>query len=215
MALKLYYHPLSSYCWKALIALYENDTPFEPVFVNLGDEKSRADFLAIWPMGKFPVLQDDARKHVVPESSIVIEYLAQHYPGASKLVPGDPDAARQVRMRDRFFDLHIHNHVQKVVGDRIRPAGRKDPQGVDDARAQMRTALSLVEEEIGKGWAMGDSYTMADVSASPALFYANKLTPLADAFPKTHAYLEQLQTRPSFARTLKEAEPYFQYFPTE
>ena len=26
MSLTLHYHPLSSFCWKALIALYENDT---------------------------------------------------------------------------------------------------------------------------------------------------------------------------------------------
>jgi glutathione S-transferase len=214
MTLKLYYHPLSSYCWKALIALYENDTPFEPVFVDLGDAKSRADFLAIWPIGKFPVLRDERRNALIPESSIIVEYLAQHYPGTSKLVPEEMDAARQVRMRDRFFDMHIHTHVQKIVGDRIRAAGRKDPQGVEDARAQMRTALSLVEAEIGSGWAMGDRYSMADVSASPALYYADKVMTLAD-FPKTAAYLERLKTRSSFARTLKEAEPYFQYFPTE
>ncbi|HEY1708727.1 MAG TPA: glutathione S-transferase family protein [Rhizomicrobium sp.] len=214
MTLKLYYHPLSSFCWKALIALYETGTPFEPVFVDLGDAKSRADFLAVWPIGKFPVLQDEARDHLVPESSIIIEYLAQHYPGSSKLLPHDQDAARQVRMRDRFFDLHIHTPTQKIVGDRIRPADRKDPQGVDDARALIRTALSIVEEGVGSGWAMGDNYTMADISASPALFYADKLKALED-FPKTQGYLERLKTRPSFARTLKEAEPYFQFFPKE
>jgi glutathione S-transferase len=29
MSLTLHMHPLASYCWKVLIALYENDTPFE------------------------------------------------------------------------------------------------------------------------------------------------------------------------------------------
>ncbi len=29
MSLTLHYHPLSSFCWKVLIGLYENDTPFE------------------------------------------------------------------------------------------------------------------------------------------------------------------------------------------
>jgi glutathione S-transferase len=215
MTLKLYYHPLSSFCWKALIALYENDTPHEKVLVNLGDEASRAEFLAVWPIGKFPVLEDTARDWMVPESSIIIEYLAQHYPGSSKLVPDDADAARQVRMRDRFFDLNLHIHMQKVTGDRIRPKESKDPYGVADAKRQMRTALAIIEADGGDGWAMGDTYTMADVAASPALFYSDKIMPLAGEFPKTHAYLERLKARPSFARTLKEAEPYFQYFPTE
>jgi len=213
MTIKLYYHPLSSYCWKALIALYENATPFDPVLVDLGEETSRAAFYKLWPIGKFPVIEDKARNWMVPESSIVIEYLAQHYPGPVALVPADPDAARQVRMRDRFFDLHIHNHMQKITGDRLRPAGAKDPFGVEQARAQMRTALGLVESDVGEGWLMGEAFTMADCAAAPALFYADKVAPLAEEFPKTAAYLARLKIRPSFARVLEEAGPYFHLFP--
>ena len=46
MALTLYFHPLSSFCQKALIALYENGTPFTPQKVDLMDEKESADFQA-------------------------------------------------------------------------------------------------------------------------------------------------------------------------
>jgi glutathione S-transferase len=216
MTLRLHYHPLSSYCWKALIALYESGTPFEKVFVDLGKPEDRAKFLALWPIGKFPVLEDKARDWLVPESSIIIEYVAQHYPGQSTLLPADPDAARQVRMRDRFFDLHIHNQMQKIVGDRLRPAGEKDPSGVAQARTLMQTACTLVESEIGTRWAMGgDAFTMADCAALPALFYADRVQALAPAFPKTAAYLERLRQRPSVARVLKEAEPYFAMFPKE
>jgi glutathione S-transferase len=216
VSLKLYYHPLSSFCWKALIALYENGTPFEPVLVNLGDAKDREAFYKLWPVGKFPVLEDTARDWFVPESSIIVEYLAQHYPGASQLCPTDPDRARQVRMRDRFFDLNIHIHMQKITGDRLRPTGQRDPFGVAQARAAIHTALTMVEGDIAqKTWAMGDAFSMADCSAAPALFYADKLAPFAGTFPNTLAYLERLKTRPSFARTLKEAEPYFHMFPQE
>ncbi|HEX5264298.1 MAG TPA: glutathione S-transferase N-terminal domain-containing protein, partial [Phenylobacterium sp.] len=65
MALTLYYHPLSSYCWKALIALYEADVAFEPRMVNLGDPADRAAFAAVWPLAKFPVLRDDERGRTV------------------------------------------------------------------------------------------------------------------------------------------------------
>jgi len=214
MTIKLYYHPLSSFCWKALIALYENDTPHDKVLVNLGEEKSRADFLKVWPIGKFPVIVDTVRDWMVPESTTIIEYLAQHHPGKSKLVPDDADPARQVRLRDRFFDNYIHIQMQKVTGDRLRARGEKDPTGVTQARAQIRTAYAIVEADIGDKWAMGDAYTMADVSASPSLYYGNLVEPLT-AFPKTAKYLERLKARPSFARTLQEAEPYFQFFPKE
>ncbi len=213
MTLRLHYHPLSSYCWKVLIALYEAGAPFEPMFVDLGKAADREAFYKLWPIGKFPVLEDTARDWMVPESSIIIEYLDRHHGG--KLIPADADRARQVRMRDRFFDLHIHAHMQKITGDRLRPAGGKDPLGVEQARAQMRTALTLVESDIGEGWLMGETFTLADCAAAPALFYADKVSPLAPEFPKTTAYLERLKARPSFARTLKEAEPYFGMFPKE
>ena len=60
MSLKLYFHPLSSFCWKVLIALYENDTPFEPHIVDLGNEAESAAFKEIWSIRKFPVLRDES-----------------------------------------------------------------------------------------------------------------------------------------------------------
>ena len=213
MVLRLHYHPLSSFCWKVLVALYENDTPFEPVFVDLSKQADRDAFYKLWPIGKFPVIEDTAREWMVPESNIIIEYLDQHYPGRTRLVPADPDLARQVRMRDRFFDLYVQTPMQKVVGDRLRPDDHKDPLGVEQARAQLRTALALVESDIGNAWVMGDAFTMADCAAAPALHYADRINPLAGEFPKTLAYLDRLRARPSFARVLREAEPYAHMFP--
>ena len=219
MSLTLHFHPLSSFCHKVLIALYENDTPFAPKLVNLQDDGERAAFHKLWPIGKFPVLRDHARDRTVPESSIIIEYLDQHYPGKTKFIPTDVDIARQTRMRDRFFDLHIHMPMQKIVGDRLRPADKKDSHGVDDARTRMATALGMLEQDMASRdiaktpWATGNAFTMADCAAAPALFYAGKITPLLPAFPNVAAYLERLKQRPSYARALKEAEPYFQFFP--
>jgi glutathione S-transferase len=214
MSLKLYFHPLASFCWKALIALYENDTPFEPHVVDLVNETSRAEFKKIWPIGKFPVLRDDARDVTVPESSIIIEYLSQHYPGRSQLVPTDADLARQTRLRDRFYDLYVHEPMQKIVGDRLRPPGKNDPHGVEQARTQLQTAYGMIDREMAaKTWAMGDAFTMADCAAAPALFYANKVLPFDGTHKNAAAYLGRLMKRPSFARTVKEAQPYFALFP--
>src|SRR5262245_38835068 len=102
MSLTLYFHPLASFCHKALIALYENAVPFEPIIVNLGDAASRAAFEAVWPMAKMPVLRDHARDRTVAESTIVIEYLDSYYPGGTRFVPTDSDRAWQTRMWDRF-----------------------------------------------------------------------------------------------------------------
>jgi glutathione S-transferase len=215
-SLTLHFHPLSSFCHKALIALYENGTPFTPQVVNLMDEGERTAFRKLWPIGKFPVLRDDARGATVPESSVLIEYLDLHYPGATRFIPSDAEAAREVRLRDRFFDLYIHLPMQKIVGDRLRPADKKDPHGVAEARVQIKTALDMVENGmLGEPWAIGDEFTLADCAAAPSLFYADKVQPFGATHPRAAAYLARLKQRPSYARALKEAEPYSKFFPQE
>jgi glutathione S-transferase len=214
MPLKLYYHPLSSYCHKVLIALYEIGTPFEAQIVNLGDPKERADFVKLWPIGKFPVIRDEAKGQTIPESSPIIEYLARHYPGSAALVPQDAELAWQVRAKDRFLDLYVHNEMQKVVGDRLRPADSKDPFGVKQARDRIATCYDMLERDLAsKAWIAGDMFTMADCSAAPALFYANKVQPFEATHPNLKAYFGRLLERPSYKRTLEEAKPYFHMFP--
>jgi glutathione S-transferase len=215
MSLILYYHPLSSFCWKALIALYDAEVVFEPRIVDLGDETSRAAFLAVWPMGKFPVLGDPDRRMTVPESSIVVEYLAQHHPGAAALIPADPELALEARLRDRILDNYVHLPMQVVVGNRLRPPGQRDAVGVEQARAQIRRAYDLLESLMtGREWAVGETFTLADCAALPALFYGDRIEPMA-AWSNLMGYLERLKARPSVARVLAEAAPYFHLFPEE
>jgi glutathione S-transferase len=215
MSLTLHFHPLASYCHKALIALYENDTPFTPNLVNLGDEHERAALLKLWPIGKFPVLCDDARDQTVPESTVIIEYLDRNYPGRTRFIPAEADLALQTRLRDRFYDLYVHEPMQRIVGDRMRPQGSKDPQGVEEARARLRTAYRMIDQEMApRTWAVGDDFGLADCAAAPALFYANEVLPF-EGHTNLAAYFDRLKGRPSYARVLKEAEPYFAMFPRE
>jgi len=212
MSLALYYHPLSSFCWKVLVALHETDTPFEPRLVNLGDPAQKAAFEAVWPLAKFPVLRDDGRDLTIPESSIIIEHLAQTVPGAASLLPADPGRALQVRLLDRLIDSYIHLPFQRVVADRLRPPGQRDPTGVEQAKAQIRAGYDLVAPMIAGPWAMGRTFTMADCAALPSLFYADYAAPLVD-WPELVDYLERLKARPAVARVLNDAEPWWQYFP--
>jgi glutathione S-transferase len=214
MSLTLHYHPLASFCWKALIALYENDTPFEPHLVDFGDPASRAAFEKLWPLAKMPVLRDEARGETIPEATIIIEYLARHHPGRAELIPSDPDRARRVRLADRIYDSYVHEPMQKIVTDTLRPPGKSDPHGVELAKAQIATAYDMIEREMAAGrWPAGDGFTLADCSACPALFYADTVVPLGEGQKTLSAYLDRLMARPSFARVLDEARPYFKFFP--
>jgi glutathione S-transferase len=213
MSLKLHYHPLASYCWKALIALYEHEIEFDRQIVDLADPAQHAALRKISPFTKFPALEDRAKGRVITESTLIIEYLARHYPGRVTLVPADPDAAFDVRRLDRFFDLYVHEHMQKIVGDKIRPEGKQDPFGVEQARATLATAYDVLERELGsQPWAAGDTFSLADCAAAPALYYANRVAPFGD-HPRLAAYLERLHARASFARTFEEAQPYMKLFP--
>lgn len=214
MSLTLHYHPLASFCWKALVGLYELGIPFEKHLVDLGDPDARAAFARLWPLAKFPVLRDDARGRTVPESTILLEYVDRRSDASTPLIPRDPERALECRLRDRLFDACVHAPVQKIVGDRLRHAETRDALGVEQARAQLETAYALLEEQRSEGpWAMGADFTLADCAAMPALYYANEVAPFEGRWKKLTAYLEHLKRRASVARVLDEARPYFHMFP--
>jgi len=214
MSLTLYSHPLASFCHKVLIALYENGTPFRAETVDLGDPGSAAAHIERWPVGKMPVLFDAAAKRVIPETSIIIEYLQAHYPGPVTLLPEDPEARLQARLWDRFFDLYVNVPVGKIVIDRIRPEGQSDAYGVAEARRLLDTAYGMIEGQMAAHrWASGDDFTLADRAAAPALFYAAIVQPFGDTQHHLARYLEQLLERPSVQRVIAEARPYFSIFP--
>jgi glutathione S-transferase len=208
----LYAHPFSSYCQKALIALYENETPFE--FLLLSDENPDLlqAFSALWPIRRFPVLVDDDR--MVVEASIIIEHLALHHPGPVRLIPQDPRRALDVRMMDRFFDNYVFTPQQKIVLDSMRDPQARDPLGVAEARRMLETAYGWLDQTMaGRAWASGDDFSLADCAAAPALFYADWTHPIAESFANVHAYRRRLLARPSFARAVDEARPYRPLFP--
>lgn len=214
MSLTLYSHPLASFCHKVLIALYENGTPFRAETVDLGDPGSAAAHIGRWPVGKMPVLFDGGAKRVIPETSIIIEYLQAHYPGPVMLLPADTEARLQARLWDRFFDLYVNVPVGKIVTDRIRPEGQSDPYGVAEARRLLDTAYGMIEGQMAAHrWAVGDDFTLADCAAAPSLFYASIIQPFGDSQSHLARYFEDLLGRPSVKRVIAEARPYFSIFP--
>lgn len=208
MSLELFGHPFSSYTWKALIALYEAGTPF--TFRNIaGNEfpENEAAFLEHWPVGKFPLLVDDGLP--IMESSIIIEHVAP------ALVPDDREQAREVRMLDRIFDNQVMTPMQAIVAEHI-PFIVESP---DEKRiARSRAALDKIypwlnDRLSGRTWATGETFTMADCSGAPSLFYADWVQPIPDELQALKAYRARVLSRPSVARVVDEARPYRKLFP--
>ena len=209
MSLVLHFHPLSSYCHKVLIGLYERGTPFEARVLDLS--QTADEFAAMWPTAKIPLLVDGER--VVPETSIQLEYLDAKYPGPPML-PADAEARLEARLWDRLFDQYVMTPMQKIVADRMRAEGEKDPRGGENARAMLQMAYGLIDGHMaGRTWAAGEAFSLADCAAAPALFYAGIVEPWGEEQSELAAYFERLLARPSVARTLTEARPFFEYFP--
>ena len=211
MSLLLHYHPLSSFCHKVLIALYENATPFE--FRCVWPESAHtAEWLRRWPLRKFPLLLDGERQFV--ETSIIIEHLQLAHPGEVRLLPADPAAALGVRFLDRFFDLHVMNAMQHAVDGALTgdPVKRSDGRAI--AEDKLERAYAWLEGELaGRTWATGDDFTLADCAAAPSLFYADWTHPIGAGYPVLRAYRSRLLARPSFARAVDEARPFRPLFP--
>jgi len=212
-ALTLHYHPLSSYCHKVLIALDELSIEAERHVLNLGDPAERSAFLALWPTGKMPLLVDQGR--AVPETSIIIEHLQRHHAGAGRtLIPHEPEAALQVRLWDRLCDLYVMTPMQALTADLLRPEDARDPLGVAKARENLASSYAMLDSQLAaKTWLTGDAFSMADCAAAPALFYAVTYVPIGPERKHLAAYFDRLMDRPSVARAIAEARPWFKFYP--
>jgi glutathione S-transferase len=209
--MELFYHPLSSYSWKALIALYERDIPF--TCKMLEEPGVAAQWMDLWPIARFPVLRDGDR--IVAEASIIVEYLDRKGTGPFMPIPADPDEALEARLMDRLFDNYVMGPLQTAVSEKIRPPhANRDPWGVDQARAMLAKAYDLIEARIAeRAWAAGPAFSLADCAAAPSLFYADHILPFRASHPALGAYMARLEARPSVARVIEEMRPWFHHFP--
>ena len=210
MSLELFGHPFSSYTWKALIPLWADGTPFE--FRQVPEnETNYAELKRIWPFGKFPVLVD--KGEVIAEVTCIIEHLQAHHRGPNVWIP-EGDLGRRVRFLDRFFDLYVQGNMQPSVNHALRPDGMGDAYGAEQGLKNLRIAYDWLEANLpDSGWAAGETFTLADCAAAPALFYADWIDEISDARPKLKAYRARLLAHPAVARAVDEARPYRSYFP--
>jgi glutathione S-transferase len=206
----LYGHPFSSYTWKALIALYANNTPFEVRAVDAEFPQHVAAVQAASPLGKFPLLVDgDAQ---IFEATAIVEYLHVHHPGPEMLIPADPAAAVMVRMLDRVFDMYVMTPMQVVVGEHLRNPDAPDAARIAEAKAQLRKSYAWLE-----GWLdyypPSDHITLIECAAAPSLFYADWIEQIGDAHPRLNTWRAHLLKLPAVAQCIDDARPFRDNFP--
>jgi glutathione S-transferase len=217
--LELHGHPFSSYTWKALIALYANETPF--VFREIDPSVPKYDSFTgkAHPSGQFPVLTDgDA---VVVETSAIIEHLAVHHPGPAPLIPADPAAAVVARMLDRVFDQYVMGNMQRIMAayfvDKDDPGAgglRDEPYApeVEAGKAGLRRAYAWLERWISEN-ALPPHVSIVTCAAAPSLFYADWNEPIPPDCPRLAALRAELLALPEVARCVDDARPYRAFYP--
>jgi len=175
-----------------LIAIELLGVEVEKRLLNLGDAAERASHLALWPTGKIPLLVDQSRP--IHETSIMIEYLQRHHARSGlALIPDAPDRALDVRLWDRLFDLYVMTPMQALTADLLRPEAERDARTVAQARDSLSSAYTFMNAHLeGRTWVAGDTFTMADCAAAPALFFAVTYVPLLPQHVHLAAYFERL-----------------------
>lgn len=211
MTLQLFAHPFSSYCWKVQIPLDADGTAYTYRNVDPSNPDAGAEMVRLWPLGKFPVLLDDGE--VVVETTCIIEHLQARHPGPNTWIPAG-EHGRRVRFLDRFFDLHIQGNMQPTVNNAIRAEDQRDPFGAEQGLNKLGIAYDWLEENLPDSeWAAGDSFTLADCAAAPALFYADWIEEIGDGRPRLKAYRARLLAHPAVSKSVEGARPYRHYFP--
>ena len=211
MSLIFYGHPFSSYAQKVLVALHENALAFEHRELQPGDAEADAQWRALWPFRRMPVLVDAGR--TVVESSIIIEHLHLAHRGPVPLLPDNAADALEVRFMDRFFDQHVMTPMQSPVAEALRSDGRRET-ALRESGERLELAYAWLESRLAhRTWAAGDAFSMADCAAAPSLFYADWVHAIGPAYPVVRAYRDRLLARQSFARAVEAARPYRAWFP--
>jgi glutathione S-transferase len=218
VTLQLHGHPFSSYCWKALIALYANGTRFE--FVQMaGDLPLSEQFPGkMHPGGHIPVLVDG--DSIVVEATSIVEHLAVHHPGPAPLIPCDPAQAVVARMMDRVFDNYVMGNMQRVVAahfvSRDKPElGLRETPNEAEAEAgkvRLRQSYGWLEKWLGSN-ELPPHVSLVTCAAAPSLFYADWIEPIPVHCGRLVALLAELLALPAVSRCVEDARPYRPYFP--
>jgi glutathione S-transferase len=129
-----------------------------------GGHIKSAEYLALNPLGKMPVLV--VAGGCVPESEVICEYLEETAGGTPGL-PGTPLERARSRLITRLYDLYVAPHGS-VLFRNLNPA-KRDQAAVDIALAAVVTGFGHLEHFIrAEPFAAGAALSLADAALVPS-----------------------------------------------
>lgn len=195
MTLRLYYHPLSTYSRRVLIALMEKQIAHELMFVDMAARKHRDPaYLAVNPYGRVPTLDHDG--FILYESTAILNYLEAIHPHPALVPPGAQQRAL-VDMHVKLCDLQMTRHAGTIIfPKRFLPKERWDATAIANAKGEIEKHLAILERQLaGKTYLVAEEFTLADICYVPFL----EFLPLMEVAPPpaVAAWTERLLSRPS------------------
>jgi glutathione S-transferase len=194
-----------------MIAFKEKNLTFEGEIVNMMNPQEKEKYRQVYPLGKIPflVLDNDWK---IPESTIIIEYLENHFLDGTKLIPDDKDLARQARFHDRMTDLYFANPLGSIFFNSLKSSKEQNPQAVTDWKKTIDVVYGFMNKHLeDRKWILGEHFSLADCAMAPNLNYARQTHPYEQ---HTHIsdYWNRLAERPSVKKVLEEAAPFLEAF---
>jgi glutathione S-transferase len=182
--LTLYDAARCPYCARARIALAEKGVEFEALEIDLNDRPE-------WiyeknPTGRVPVVEEDA--WILPESSVIMEYLEERYP-EPPLLPADPADRALARVW-----IFRHDDFTKPYYALRR--------GEDGAAERFEEQLAKLDAALERQpWLSGGEYGLADIAYVPWVLRARDMLGVSfDELPAVRSWLDRLEQRPAIAR---------------
>ena len=201
--MELFYHPLSRYSQKVLIALYEKQANFYPRVIELSDPFSRQQFKHHYPPGKLPLLKNSLGE-LLPESTIIIEYIDHEFSTGTQLIPQTFECALDVRLFDRLIDNDLNNKLYLV--EKMQARAEQNPLKLKQLEKEILATLSRLNDKLTQNhWICGDSFTLADCALIPCLIDAKNGFKLYE-FDEIDRYLYQAETRGAWIQVKEEVE---------
>ncbi|ABM01751.1 glutathione S-transferase family protein [Shewanella amazonensis] len=203
--MELFYHPLSRYSQKVLLGLYEKQVNFYPRVTELRDPIQRQTFSKIYPPCKLPLLKCSDGS-LLPESTIIIEYLDQHIPGGTRLLPKDSADCLRVRLWDRIIDNDISNQLFLLEQQLSMAPEHRNELAMAQVKQRLLQVLASIDDELANShWLVGDGFTLADCALVPCLEPAFELLSLLE-LENLCRYRQQAKIRGAWELVAEEAQ---------
>ena len=202
MGITLYYHPLSTYSRRVLIAFAEKKIPHELVVVDIAARRHREKpYLSLNPYGRVPTLVEDG--FVLFELTAILNYLEATRP-TPPLVPADARGRALVDMHMRLCDLQLTRQAGTIIfPKRFLPKERWNTSAMAEAKREIEKHLAILDKYLdGKTFLVAEQFSLADVCYVPFL----EFMPLMEIAPPSAvaAWNQRLLRRPSSVSTRPE-----------